>query len=65
MKKEFGKWLMDVAKYVATVVIVSNFFSGLQENAILLVGGICVTVILVVGLLLTKEPKNKMKKRKK
>ena len=65
MKKEFGKWLMDVAKYVATVVILSNFFSGLQENTILIVGGICVTVILVIGLRLTKEPKNKTKKPKK
>jgi len=25
MKKELGKWLLDVAKYVATAVLISSF----------------------------------------
>jgi len=62
MKKEFGKWVLDVAKYVATAVILSNFFSGMQENAILVIGGICVILMLILGLLLTREPKDKEKK---
>ena len=27
MKKEFGKWLMDVAKYLATAVLISSVFN--------------------------------------
>lgn len=27
MKKEFGKWLLDVAKYMAIAVIVSDIFT--------------------------------------
>jgi len=62
MKKEFGKWVLDVAKYVATVVILSTFFSDMNEKAILAIGGICVIVMLVVGLLLTRETNKKSKK---
>ena len=28
MYKEFGKWLMDIAKYLATSVILATFFNG-------------------------------------
>jgi len=62
MKKEFGKWVLDVAKYVATAVIISNLFSDMHENAILAIGGICVILMLILGLLLIREPKDKKKK---
>ena len=66
MKKEFGKWLLDVAKYVATVVILSTIFSDIQEkSSIYIVGIICVGLALLWGLYLVKEPENKSKKRKK
>ena len=26
MRKEFGKWLMDIAKHIATAVILSSVF---------------------------------------
>ncbi len=57
MKKEFGKWLMDVAKYVATAVLISSWFSnantwGIIKNIIT----ICVVIItLVIGLYLNKN----------
>ena len=31
MKKEFGKWLMDIAKYVATAVLLSSFFADIDR----------------------------------
>ena len=32
MKKEVGKWFMDIAKYVATAVLISSFFGGLEQK---------------------------------
>lgn len=30
MKHEFGKWLMDVAKYLVTAVLLASVFSDIQ-----------------------------------
>jgi hypothetical protein len=32
MKKEIGKWFLDVAKYVATAVLISSFLGGLTPK---------------------------------
>ncbi|KAA6327989.1 hypothetical protein EZS27_023064 [termite gut metagenome] len=32
MKKELGKWLMDVAKYVATAFLISSFLGGIERR---------------------------------
>ena len=32
MKKEIGKWLMDVAKYMVTAILLSSIFSDLQNT---------------------------------
>ncbi len=32
MKKEFGKWLMDVAKYMATVVHIQGFIYSNEKR---------------------------------
>jgi len=37
MKKEFGKWLMDIAKYLATAVLLASFFNDLEEKWIVYV----------------------------
>ena len=66
MQKEFGKWLMDVAKYVATAVILSTIFSDMQEKSVFFVLGILSMVFMLLwGLYLVREPKIKSKKRKK
>ena len=57
MKKEFGKWILDVAKYVATAVIISNLFSDLHGNTFLIVGVVSVAAMLILGLLLTRDNK--------
>ena len=33
MKKEIGKWLMDIAKYVVTGGIISTFNSNYQQQS--------------------------------
>ncbi|MFR0996081.1 MULTISPECIES: DUF6722 family protein [Parabacteroides] len=58
MRKEIGKWLMDVAKYVATAVLITSFLGEIQEKWIVYTIGI-LTVIscLAIGLFLIKERK--------
>jgi len=66
MLKELGKWLTDIAKYLATAVLISALFRDIQEKStILKIGVPSVVLLLVVGLLLAKEPKNKKMKQKK
>lgn len=40
MRKEIGKWLMDVAKYVATAVLITSFLGEIQEKWIVYTIGI-------------------------
>jgi hypothetical protein len=59
MKKELGKWLMDVAKYVATAFLISSFLGGIERRWIMYLASIVAVVsALIVGLwLITKEKK--------
>ena len=40
MKKEFGKWLMDIAKYITTAVILTSIFGEVEQKWIIYFGGI-------------------------
>ena len=53
--KELGKWLLDVAKFVATAVILSTVFSGIKGNYVLIIGVLCVGAALSSGLFLIKK----------
>ena len=56
MKKEVGKWFMDIAKYVATAVLISSFFGGLEQKWMMNVSGIIVVVFcLLMGLYFIKD----------
>jgi ABC-type transport system involved in multi-copper enzyme maturation permease subunit len=60
MKKEIGKWLMDVAKYIATAVLISSFLGGFQQKWVMyLVGIFTVILALFVGLYLINDKKTK------
>jgi len=56
MKKEFGKWLMDIAKYITTAVILTSLFSGIgQKWVIYAVGAIAVFTTPGLWLLLLRD----------
>lgn len=56
MRKEFGKWLMDVAKYLATAVLLSSVFEGMQDTyTIYAICSFVLIVLLCLGLILVKE----------
>ena len=49
MRKEVGKWFLDIAKYVATAVIISSFLGSFQQKWVVYVVG---TSIVIVGFLI-------------
>ena len=58
MKKELGKWLMDIAKYIATAVILTSVFGEISEQWVIYVGGLVAVILtLTVGLWLIKDKK--------
>ena len=58
MKKELGKWLMDIATYITTAVVLSSIFGDVQEMwVIYVVGSLSIVVTLVAGLWLVEDKK--------
>ena len=58
MRKEFGKWLMDIAKYLTTAVLLSSVFNDINESwVIYLVVSVAIVLTLLTGLLLVKDKK--------
>ncbi|OAV68124.1 hypothetical protein Barb6XT_01156 [Bacteroidales bacterium Barb6XT] len=56
MKKEFGKWLMDIAKYVVTGVLLSAVIKDIGSGTWLYVTGTVISLIcLSLGLILINE----------
>jgi len=56
MRKEFGKWLMDIAKYMATAVLISSFLGGFEQKWLMYISGIVALVFcLVMGLYFIKD----------
>ena len=61
MKKEFGKWLMDIAKYITTAVILSSMFGSIEEAWIMYVLGLLSAAASLIGgmwLLKGNKPQN-------
>ena len=58
MKKEFGKWLMDIAKYITTAVILTSIFGEVEQKWVIYLGGILAVVFtLGWGLYLVRDKK--------
>lgn len=59
MRKELGKWLMDIAKYMTTAILLSSVFSGIEEWAwyvyALIVVAVLVTLFVELSMVKDKE----------
>jgi hypothetical protein len=56
MRKELGKWLMDIAKYVTTAIFLTSILGDIREKWLLYIYATgTVLLCLVFGLLLIKE----------
>ena len=65
MKREFGKWLMDIAKYMVTALLLSTIFSDMQEPIIIYMVVILSVVVLIIGLYWVNEADNEVVKSNK
>jgi len=59
MKKELGKWFLDIAKYMTTAVLLASLFSGMDEWAWYMYGLVVLAVLitLAAGLTLLNDKK--------
>lgn len=67
MGLEFGKWLLDVAKYMLTALMFANIFGDLSSPWMMVVVIVIMLFFLFVGLVLIKRnmaDKNNKKKGK-
>ena len=55
MKKEFGKWLMDIAKYMVTALLLSTIFADMHEPIIIYIVVIMSVIVLGFGLYWVNE----------
>lgn len=56
MRKKFGDWLLDIAKYMATAILLTSIFDEIRESWISYVSvSIAIILSLIVGLILTKD----------
>ena len=68
MRNEIGKWFMDVAKYVATAVLISSFLGSFDDRkTVYILGGSIVLFGFILGTIFIKtdDTKQKNKKQKK
>ena len=60
MKKELGKWLMDIAKYLTTAVLLSSMFANIEKLWIIYVFALSgIVSTLAVGLWLVRDNNRK------
>ena len=69
MKKEFGKWLMDIAKYMVTALLLATIFADMEEPIIVYVVVVLSIIVLCFGLYWVnegeKEERRNINKKKK
>ena len=66
IQKEVGKWLMDVAKYIATAVVITSIFGSMVNKGwVVAVGLIAIVLMLVCGVVLIDQGKSEQEKQKK
>jgi len=69
MKREFGKWLMDIAKYMVTALLLATIFADMEEPIIVYVVVVLSIIVLCFGLYWVnegeKEERRNINKKKK
>jgi hypothetical protein len=65
MKTEFGKWLMDIAKYMVTALLLSTIFADMNEPVILYIVVLITPIVLGCGLYWVNEGKKEERSKSK
>jgi len=67
MKKELGKWILDVAKYITTAGIIAPFLAKESQDSwrVFLIMMAIVVVMMAIGMFFIKDENVKPIKKKK
>ena len=65
LKIEFGKWLMDIAKYMVTALLLSTIFSEMQDPIIIYIVVILSSIVLGFGLYWVNKGEQEIENKKK
>ena len=66
MNTVFGKWLLDIAQYMVTALLLSTIFADMREPLIMYIVAIFSFVLLIVGLaVIYNSDQQESKKQKK
>ncbi|WP_315367252.1 DUF6722 family protein [Prevotella koreensis] len=62
MKEALGKWLMDIAKYITTAVLLSTIFGEVNDKpTIVVLSSIAIITSLCTGLYLVNKKRKEIK----
>lgn len=64
MRKELGKWILDVTKYIATVGIIAPFLAKSDQWYWFLILIVIDALLVILGLFLSNEGSTKKSRRK-
>ena len=65
MKREFGKWLLDIAKYMVTALLLATIFKDMYDPIIIYMVVLLSLVILISGLYVIYDSDQDEKRLKK
>lgn len=63
MKKEMGKWFLDVAKYLTTAVVLSSAFNNIDSWIMYVCAIISILAMLFIGLFLISDKPFRLPRR--
>ena len=65
MKETFGKWFLDVAKYILTAMFLTTVLTDMEGPRVLLVTFLIFSICLVIGYQLLKKAEKEKKQKEK
>ena len=65
IKQEFGKWFLDVAKYVLTAMLLSSMIEGLSQLWLLATAASVTILCLIFGAILMRKGREEEDRRER
>ena len=65
IKQEFGKWFLDVAKYVLTAMLLTSMIEGLSQTWVVTTTAAVSVLCLVFGAILMRKGKEEEDRRER
>ena len=65
IKQEFGKWFLDVAKYVLTAMILTSMIEGLSQLWLIIGASALMILCLIFGAVLMRKGKEEEDRRER